>query len=113
MTVKPGYMDSAAVTGVSVIRKWRRRPMPPTRRRQEEDAVPQSERLMKTHFVLSLQDGQALASHFLVREKEIRSSPRTGKSWLQLGLADRTGNNQRKNVGQLRGDCERCLSATT
>ena len=28
---------------------------------------------------------------FLVRDKEVRTSPRTGKSWLQLELVDRTG----------------------
>jgi 3'-5' exoribonuclease len=47
---------------------------------------------MKTHFVCDLQDGQAFACTFLVRQKEIRSSPRTGKSWLEIGLVDRTGN---------------------
>jgi 3'-5' exoribonuclease len=46
---------------------------------------------MKSGFVVDLKDGMAIASLFLVREKEIRSSPRTGKSWLQLGLVDRTG----------------------
>lgn len=46
---------------------------------------------MKTHYVSDLKDGQAVASLFLVREKEIRTSPRTGTSWLQLELADRTG----------------------
>jgi 3'-5' exoribonuclease len=46
---------------------------------------------MKTLFVSSLQDGQAVTSLFLVREKEIRTSARTGSSWLQLELADRTG----------------------
>lgn len=46
---------------------------------------------MKTHYVSDLHDGQAVASLFLVREKEIRTSSRTGTSWLQLELADRTG----------------------
>lgn len=46
---------------------------------------------MKTHYVSDLQDGQAVASLFLVREKEIRTSARTGTSWLHLELADRTG----------------------
>jgi 3'-5' exoribonuclease len=46
---------------------------------------------MKTLYVTALQDGQAVTSLFLVREKEIRTSPRTGSSWLQLELADRTG----------------------
>ena len=46
---------------------------------------------MKSSFVVDLKDGQALTSLFLVREKEIRSSPRTGRSWLQLALSDRTG----------------------
>jgi 3'-5' exoribonuclease len=46
---------------------------------------------MKPQFVADLQDGQAFRSTFLVREKEIRKSPRTGKSWLELSLTDRTG----------------------
>jgi 3'-5' exoribonuclease len=46
---------------------------------------------MKSQFVVDLADGQAVASYFLVREKEIRKSARTGASWLQLELADRTG----------------------
>ena len=46
---------------------------------------------MKSLYVSSLQDGQAVTSLFLVREKEIRTSPRTGSSWLQLELCDRTG----------------------
>ncbi len=46
---------------------------------------------MKPQFVADLQDGQAFSSTFLVREKEIRKSPRTGKSWLELSLSDRTG----------------------
>jgi 3'-5' exoribonuclease len=46
---------------------------------------------MKPHYVCDLQDGQALTCTFLVRNKEVRSSPRTGKSWLELALTDRTG----------------------
>jgi 3'-5' exoribonuclease len=46
---------------------------------------------MKQHFVSQLTEGQIVASHFLVREKEIRTSARTGSSWLQLELGDRTG----------------------
>lgn len=46
---------------------------------------------MKTAFVGDLQDGQAVASLFLVREKEIRTSANGGKTWLRLALADRTG----------------------
>jgi len=46
---------------------------------------------MKTGFVRDLADGQSVISLFLVREKEVRTSPRTGKSWLQLSLGDRTG----------------------
>lgn len=46
---------------------------------------------MKTNYVADLQDGQAFSTLFLVREKEIRTSARTGSSWLQLELADRTG----------------------
>jgi 3'-5' exoribonuclease len=46
---------------------------------------------MKSHFITDLADGQLITSLFLVREKEIRSSVRTGTAWLQLELADRTG----------------------
>lgn len=46
---------------------------------------------MKSAFVAELQDGQVVASLFLVREKEIRTSANSGKSWLRLALADRTG----------------------
>jgi 3'-5' exoribonuclease len=46
---------------------------------------------VKSHYISGLGDGQAVTSLFLVREKEIRTSPRTGTSWLQLELADRTG----------------------
>jgi 3'-5' exoribonuclease len=46
---------------------------------------------MKSAFVAELQDGQVVASFFLVREKEIRTSASSGKSWLRLALADRTG----------------------
>jgi 3'-5' exoribonuclease len=46
---------------------------------------------MKSGFVRDLADGQAVVSLFLVHEKEIRTSPRTGKSWLHLSVGDRTG----------------------
>jgi len=46
---------------------------------------------VKTVFIGDLRDGQPVSSHFMVREKEIRTSARTGSSWLQLELADRTG----------------------
>ena len=46
---------------------------------------------MKPQFIADLADGQAVASLFLVREKEVRTSARTGKSWLELDLADRSG----------------------
>lgn len=46
---------------------------------------------MKSHFVADLADGQAVASAFLVCEKEIRTSARSGASWLQLEIGDRTG----------------------
>src|SRR5271154_2274604 len=46
---------------------------------------------MKSHFISDLADGQAVVSLFLVREKEIRTSVRTGKSWLELSLGDRSG----------------------
>jgi len=46
---------------------------------------------MKQHYVAELQDGQLVLSLFLVREKEIRTSSRTGTSWLHLDLVDRTG----------------------
>jgi 3'-5' exoribonuclease len=46
---------------------------------------------MKSHFIIDLADGQSVASLFLVREKEVRTSAKTGKPWLQLELGDRTG----------------------
>lgn len=46
---------------------------------------------MKSPCVSDLADGQMVASLFLVREKEIRTSARSGKSWLELSLGDRTG----------------------
>ncbi|HUJ33290.1 MAG TPA: HD domain-containing protein [Candidatus Acidoferrum sp.] len=46
---------------------------------------------MKQRYVADLADGQAVLSLFLVCEKEIRTSARTGSSWLQLELGDRTG----------------------
>jgi 3'-5' exoribonuclease len=46
---------------------------------------------MKSHFITDLADGQMVASMFLVREKEVRTSQRTGTSWLHLELVDRTG----------------------
>lgn len=46
---------------------------------------------MKTQFIADLRDGQTVAATFLVRSKEIRTSPRTSRSWLQLELCDRTG----------------------
>jgi 3'-5' exoribonuclease len=46
---------------------------------------------MKSHFITDLADGQLVASLFLVREKEVRTSQRTGTSWLHLELVDRTG----------------------
>ncbi len=46
---------------------------------------------MKSAFIADFQDGQMVATLFLVREKEIRTSARTGKSWLRVALADRTG----------------------
>lgn len=46
---------------------------------------------MKPQFIASLADGQVVSSLFLVREKEIRTSFRSGKSWLELSLVDRSG----------------------
>jgi 3'-5' exoribonuclease len=46
---------------------------------------------VKTAYVADLQPDQAVSTLFLVRVKEIRTSANTGKSWLQLELADRTG----------------------
>ncbi len=46
---------------------------------------------MKSHYVSDLQDGQAVTSLFMVGVKEIRTSQRSGKSWLELALRDRTG----------------------
>jgi 3'-5' exoribonuclease len=46
---------------------------------------------MKSPCVSELTDGQLVATMFLVREKEIRISARSGKSWLELSLGDSTG----------------------
>lgn len=46
---------------------------------------------MKSPCVSELTDGQLVATLFLVREKEIRISARSGKSWLELSLGDCTG----------------------
>ena len=46
---------------------------------------------MKSHYVADLPDGQSVTTLFFVCEKEVRTSQRTGKSWLQLELRDRTG----------------------
>ncbi len=46
---------------------------------------------MKSLYIADLKPDQPVSSLFLVREKEIRTSPRTGTEWLQLELADRTG----------------------
>src|SRR5208282_1331029 len=46
---------------------------------------------MTSHYVSDLQDGQAVTSLFLVGAKEIRTSQRSGKSWLALALRDRSG----------------------
>jgi 3'-5' exoribonuclease len=46
---------------------------------------------MKPQFIAGLADGQLVCSLFLVREKEIRTSMRSGKSWLELNLGDRSG----------------------
>ena len=45
---------------------------------------------MKQSFVSSLQDGQTVTTHFLVCEKEIRTT-REGKTYLRLELGDATG----------------------
>ena len=46
---------------------------------------------MKAAYVADLQPDQAVTTLFLVRDKEIRTSTATGKSWLKLELVDRTG----------------------
>ena len=46
---------------------------------------------MKQQFVSGLKEGSIVSAPFLVRQKEIRTSPRTGKSWLELDLMDSTG----------------------
>lgn len=46
---------------------------------------------MKLLFIADLKDGQQVVSLFLVSSKEIRTSAKTGRSWLQLELSDRTG----------------------
>lgn len=51
---------------------------------------------MKDHFVASLEADKQFISYFLVSQKEIRTSPATGKSWLHLELSDRTGSIEAK-----------------
>jgi len=46
---------------------------------------------VKAQFIADLKDGQNVTSYFLIVSKEVRTSSRTGKSWLQLELSDRTG----------------------
>lgn len=46
---------------------------------------------MKARFIADLKDGESLTAAFLVRAKEVRTSARTGKAWLELDLGDRTG----------------------
>ena len=46
---------------------------------------------MKSPCVRDLTDGQLVATMFLVREKEIRISARSGKSWLELSLGGLLG----------------------
>ena len=87
--VKPGYTDTAAVQGATVIQEVA--PTPDTPKKKKKLPIAEGLRLMKSHFVVDLSDGQIVVSHFLVREKEMRTSVRTGTSWLQLELVDRTG----------------------
>ncbi|MGH9865186.1 MAG: 3'-5' exoribonuclease YhaM family protein [Candidatus Acidiferrales bacterium] len=61
---------------------------------------------MKSAFITDFQDGQAVATFFLVREKEIRTSARTGKSWLRVALADRTGTIEAKMWDNFTGPSE-------
>ncbi len=46
---------------------------------------------MKKQTVAEIQADENIQSHFLIREKEIRSNATSGKSWLVLTLADSTG----------------------
>ena len=46
---------------------------------------------MKSAYIADLQPDQSITSFFLVRVKEIRTSANTGKAWLHLELADRSG----------------------
>ncbi len=46
---------------------------------------------MKSEFVANLQAEQTVTSYFLIVSKEIRTSQKTGKRYLQLELRDRTG----------------------
>jgi len=59
---------------------------------------------VKSQFIADLADGQSVSSSFLVREKEVRTSAKSGKSWLHLDLMDPHGPDRRKNVGQFFGD---------
>jgi 3'-5' exoribonuclease len=46
---------------------------------------------VKSAYIADLQPDQSITSFFLVRAKEVRTSPNTGKAWLQLELTDRSG----------------------
>jgi 3'-5' exoribonuclease len=42
-------------------------------------------------FIADLKDGQSVAAVFLIRSKELRTSSKSSKQWLQFELADRSG----------------------
>lgn len=46
---------------------------------------------MKDHFIAQLEPDKSIISYFLVRTKELRTGQKSGKPYLQLELADRTG----------------------
>jgi 3'-5' exoribonuclease len=46
---------------------------------------------MRKQFVVDIKADEEVQSLFLVRDREIRSVPATGKNWLLLTLMDRTG----------------------
>lgn len=46
---------------------------------------------MRACFIADLKDGQTIAAVFLIRSKELRTSTKSSKQWLQLELTDRTG----------------------
>ena len=66
--VKPGYTDSAAMPGATVIQEVRSH-AGRARKKKEETSDAESQRLMKSHFVVDLSDGQTSRRFFSSAKK--------------------------------------------